>query len=202
MWCSECSLIALWVLTDSSECSLSALWVLSECSLSALWVLSECSLSSFWLTDGRTNRQSDLSEPKRIHTSCLIQNQSRPMSNRINVSVVSSSNVPWVRLNKGCNDIHQSWICLNVSSPHSDLIIIHPDIQRAWKQYSSPHNLFHSFGSIYHDSGNSMIISQDIPRWQYEVKMLQTKNKSTMLAFSFECLLNGCLTKAIFKDQT
>ena len=44
--CSECTLIALWVLF---ECSLSALWVLSECSLSALWVLSDCSLSALWL---------------------------------------------------------------------------------------------------------------------------------------------------------
>ena len=38
-WCSECYLIALWLL---SECSLSAQWVLTECSLSADLFVTDC----------------------------------------------------------------------------------------------------------------------------------------------------------------
>ena len=39
-WCSECSLIALWVLFD---CSLSALWVLTDCWLIPDWVREDLS---------------------------------------------------------------------------------------------------------------------------------------------------------------
>ena len=48
-----------WLLFWCSECSLLALWLVSECSLSALWVLTDCWIIPDWLLEDLSQNDED-----------------------------------------------------------------------------------------------------------------------------------------------